>query len=116
MENRRPGSFTIGNTAKKGKPSPGSGRHPDWLKEKCQALISKHKLIEFLADVANGHFTEVEIAPGGKELLTKRSCGAETRMKAVAMLLERGYGKPAQAVEVAGKDGGELKITVVSYA
>lgn len=116
MNNSGAGTFRKGNSAKKGKPSPGSGRTPDWLKEKCQALISKHKLIEFLADVANGHYTEVELGPGGKELLIQRSCGADLRMKAIAMLLERGYGKPAQAVELAGKDGGELKITVVSYA
>jgi hypothetical protein len=39
--------------------------------------------------------------------------GAATRVAAAEALLDRGYGRPPQAVEIAGKDGGPI-ITVSS--
>jgi hypothetical protein len=39
--------------------------------------------------------------------------GAATRLAAAEALLDRGYGRPPQAVEIAGKDGGPI-ITVSS--
>lgn len=99
-------AFQKGNKLAKGGARPNSGPNPDWLKEKCQRIIEKRKLIEFLADVADGKYTERVFAPGAGEMFVQKSCDAETRMKAIGMLLERGYGKPAQALDVKGEGAG----------
>lgn len=103
------GTFGVGNQAKKGKPSPGSGRTPDWLKTKCQDLIDKNKLIEFLADVASGAYLE-NVFDGSTKTGLMRSAEAKDRMKAIEMLLDRGFGKPAQHLEHSGEIGGRMII------
>lgn len=35
---------------------------------------------------------------------------------ACVALLDRGWGRPAQSVELAGKDGGPLQVEIVSFA
>lgn len=38
------------------------------------------------------------------------------RVSAAVAILDRGFGRPRQAVEVAGKDGGALQIQVVRFS
>jgi hypothetical protein len=78
-----------------------AGRTTDWLKEKCQAVIEKHDLIGFLSDVASGMFTEVVIVDGQKSIV-KKSANPETRLKAAAMLLDRGFGKAHESIQLSG--------------
>lgn len=41
--------------------------------------------------------------------------GAATQLAAAAEILDRGYGKPAQSVEIAGKDGGPIITENTAY-
>lgn len=96
----------------------GAGRKPDWLKTKCASLVDKHKLLEYLARVAAGEETEqrVVVVREGNSAHTEIEevkCSPHDRMHAIEMLLERGYGKPVQGVEVGGKDGAPIAFDVV---
>lgn len=94
--------FKKGNKLAKGGERPNCGRPSDWLRERCVALISKHKLIEFLADVASGEYTEtIELASGIKTQ-QKKSAEPKERMKAIEILLDRGFGKAPQSIEHSG--------------
>ncbi len=79
----------------------GSGRKPDWLKEKCRNLLDKNKLLEYLAKVASGDETEqrVTVVREGNEAHTEVvevKCSTHDRLHAIELLLERGFGRPAQ--------------------
>lgn len=90
--------FEVGNTVKLGKPSPGSGRTPDWLKAKCQEIVDKAKVIEFLADVVNG--VDVEQAVGGEGEVIRVPAAVRDRIKAAEILLDRAFGKAGQPLDV----------------
>jgi hypothetical protein len=78
-----------------GGPRPGSGRPPDWLKKKCSEMIDKHKLVDMLADIAlNGENESV-------------------KLRAIEMLMDRGFGKPAQAMELSGTVDVPIRINVI---
>jgi hypothetical protein len=81
----------------------GTGRPPDWLKEKCQAIVEREKLIEFLADVASGKEVDVAIDMGGKAHPVPANC--KNRIAAAIELLDRGFGKATQAVTHSVDDG-----------
>lgn len=65
-------------------------------------LIDKHKLIEFLADVACGTYTEKIVTPSF-ETNVQRSAEVKDRMKAIEMLADRAYGKPTQVMDVSSQ-------------
>jgi protease II len=90
----------------------GSGRKPDWLKTKCADLVDRNKLLEFVASVANGDETETHYDKEGNAY--EGAATIKDRLHAVEMLLERGYGKPAQSVELSGAGGVPLVIEYVS--
>lgn len=99
MQSRKPGTFQHGN--KIGAcPKPGSGRTPEWLKEKCREFIEKDKLVEFLSSVANGSKVRDVFLDNGSIV----PCAAEVkdRMKATEILLDRGFGKAPQDVNLNG--------------
>lgn len=78
----------------------GAGRPSDKLKEKIQSIIEKKKLIEFLADVASGEPVEHKTVIGAQGVVkTMQTCDVKDRLRAAEMLLDRGYGKPAQTIE-----------------
>lgn len=79
----------------------GAGRKPDWLKQKCAGLVDRKKLLEYVANVANGD----EVERYFDKVLGRTieiPCSTKDRLHAVELLLERGYGKPVQGVEVNG--------------
>ncbi len=78
------------------------GRNPDWLKKKCALIVDRNKLIEFLGDVASGKYKD--------KVPYVRPVRVEIRLKAIEMLLDRGFGKPSQDVGVSGEIGGKLII------
>lgn len=92
---------------KKGNPgNKGGGRTPDWLKEHCRDIVNREKLIERLAKVAAGEEVDVNVTQEGERI--KCPAPIMAQLKAIQELLDRGFGKPAQAVEHTGKDGGSI--------
>lgn len=85
--------------------NPGSGRTPDWLREHTRGIIQKDELVERLALIANGGLIEQPLSNG--EIIPLPAPVAEQR-KAILDLLDRGYGKPHQSVEVTGDATTEL--------
>lgn len=57
-----------------------------------------------------GEYTEDAIAELAR--LARSAESEAARVSAIKELLDRGHGKPAQAVEVGGKDGGPVKMVV----
>lgn len=53
-----------------------------------------------------------------QKLVTLMRSAEEEKVQALAAIaiLDRGHGRPAQAVEVSGKDGGPLIVNLVKYA
>ena len=85
-----------------------TGRPPEWLKAKCSKLIEDKKLIEFLANVAAGEpFVEkISIVTTGAVIeKTIHSADVKDRIKAVEMLMDRGFGKPTQVMGALDEDG-----------
>ena len=80
----------------------GAGRPSDWLKEKCREIVTKHKIIEFLADVATGE--NVEQAVGNEGEVISVPAAVRDRIKATELLLDRGYGKADQALDITTHD------------
>jgi len=76
----------------------GGGRPPEWLKAKCQELIDRNQLIEFLADVAAGKDVDQRINENGEVL--KIPADVKDRLKATEMLLDRGFGKATQVMDL----------------
>lgn len=78
-----------------------AGRPPDWLKAKCANLVDKNKLIEFIVRVANGDETEPQIVRSGGDVSVEECAPSiKDRLRAVEMLLDRGFGRPTEHVEV----------------
>jgi hypothetical protein len=96
-------TFVKGNKVACGKHAPGSGRPADWLKAKCREIVKNKKLVEFLGAVASGVDIDQSINENGECL--KIPASIKDRLRAAEMLLDRGYGKPEQAVAVSGNVG-----------
>lgn len=87
----------------------GSGRKPDWLKAKCAELVDRNKLLEYLSRVASGEETEKVVVKSRETWeLEEIPCSTKDRIHATEVLLERGFGKAVQGLEVAGADGGPV--------
>lgn len=79
------------------------GRDQDWLKETCRELVKKNKIVEFLADVATGK--DVEQAVGSEGEVIRIPAAVRDRIKATELLLDRGFGKADQHVDMKVTDG-----------
>lgn len=77
-------AFKKGNKLAKGGPRPGSGRPHDEFKAKCQEIANSPKMFQWLRDIVDGKIT----------------VDADVRLKAWDRLMDRGYGKPAQSLDV----------------
>ncbi len=89
--------------AKVGGARPGAGRKPGKVSQ------AKRDLME----MAKGH------APRALQVLIDIAVNGEAeaaRVSAANAILDRGYGRPVQGVEVAGKDGGALKVVIQRFS
>lgn len=101
--------FSRGKLSRHGGARPGAGRKPGWLADKCQEVIDKHKLYDWLGSVAAGLETEERITKDG---VVRVGACVHDRLKALEMLMDRAHGKAQQAVEVSGHDNGPIKIVI----
>jgi hypothetical protein len=97
----------------KGTPAPGgrrdgSGRKADWLQKECAGIVEKRNLLIFLGDVADGKPVKQSVAIDGKMAEAKVSADVKDRLRALDMLLDRGWGKAPQSVEVSGELTGRI--------
>ena len=90
----------------RGGPRPGSGRP----KGARSAATKEH--IATLSELAREH-TDTAIAALVSVATSSESDSA--RVSAATALLDRAYGKPVQAVEHSGEDGGPLVVEVIKY-
>lgn len=95
----------------------GAGRKPDWFKAKCQEIGTSDNALKFLQSVINGDAVEEKkiFVEGGSPVTVWESASVDARVRAWNSVMDRGFGKPVQAMELGGKDGGPLTIQVVHY-
>jgi hypothetical protein len=77
--------FQKGNKLASGGIRPGAGRPSDWLKQRCQDVVVKKDLIGIISKIASGEDFQA----------TRKD-----QLHAVEILLDRGFGKPNQTMEV----------------
>lgn len=99
----------------KGTPAPGgrregSGRKADWLQKECASIVEKRELLVFLGDVAEGKPVKQMIAVDGKIGVGKVSADVKDRLRALDILLDRGWGKASQPVELSGEVTGRIVV------
>lgn len=99
-----------GNKQASGGKRENAGRKPDWLKEKCQKIVDRIKVLEFLGDVVEGKDVEQIVNDVGETLRVPPPI--RERIKASEILLERAYGKVKQELEHSGEVGGGRLIFV----
>lgn len=78
----------------------GAGRAPDWFRQKCESIISRNKLVEFMADVANGEKVDRYVTEFGHVVDVPAS--VKDRMRAVEFLSDRAFGKATEHHELSG--------------
>ena len=77
----------------------GAGRPVDEFRAYVRTLVEKHRLIEFLADVAGGSVKEI-IGKGTKDEETIYiSVGLKQRIYATIQLIEHGWGRAPMKME-----------------
>lgn len=74
----------------------GPGRPPGWLKEKCQNIVDRKKLIEFLASVASGEKVDFTVTIDGRIVFIPAK--PKDRIAATIELIDRGFGKSIQTL------------------
>jgi hypothetical protein len=82
------------------------GPKPNWLKEKCREIVETNELVEFLGDVATGKNVEQVVTDQGEVI--RVPAPVSERRRAIQELMDRGWGKPVQGMEVSGIDGDPL--------
>lgn len=97
----------------------GGGRPHNWIIDKCKDIVDKRKIIEFLADVAEGKPIEEVPNPlfipgrdNGEKKIIKVPASVKDRIAAARELLDRGFGKPAQTLEHSGPDGSDIPYSI----
>lgn len=89
-------AFKKGHKLAKGGKREGAGRKPDWLREKCQNIVSDKKIIERLAQIAAGELVDTTTTIDGRLIPVPAPMAAQ--VKAAAELLDRGFGKSVQTI------------------
>ena len=91
----------------------GAGRKPLEFLAKCRELAGSKKFLSWAEDVLSGEPVEVKATMTG---VVNVPVSTGDRVYLWEKLAAYGFGKPMQAVEVSGNDGGPLSVTVVKYA
>ena len=70
--------------------------------------------VDTLIEIMRGRVV-VDVGTAEEPKWTVVPVGAATRLAAAEAILDRGYGRPPQAVEIAGKDGGPIITETSAY-
>lgn len=100
-------AFQKGHKLAPGGARDGSGRPPDWLRQKCQEIIDKKAVLEFLGGVVAGENFEQVVNSDGEVIALPPPL--KDRIKASELLLDRGYGKAAQSLALSNPDGSSFE-------
>ncbi len=100
--------FQKGHKLSKGGARVNSGRKPDWFREKMRAIATNEAALQFLEETVLGKDVDEFITQQG-ECIPHRA-KAETRLKAWEAAADRGFGKPTQAIEHTGANGGPIRL------
>jgi hypothetical protein len=85
----------------------GAGRKPSEFLEKCRELAGSKKFLGWADDVLAGKPVETKATMTG---VVKVPASTGDRVYLWEKLAAYGFGKPMQAVELSGKDGGPITI------
>jgi hypothetical protein len=85
----------------------GSGRKPSEFLAKCRELAGSKEFLSWAADVLSGEPVETKATMTG---VVKVPASTGDRVYLWEKLAAYGFGKPMQAVELSGKDGGPITI------
>jgi hypothetical protein len=95
--------FEKGNKMAKGGKRVGAGRKPGWYKELAQKIVDRKKLIQRLGKFGAGEAFETRvIEKDGATIKVKEPPSFGEQIQAIDKLLDRGFGKPKQEVELSG--------------
>ena len=86
--------FQPGHQTRLGQKNPNAGRKPDWFIKRCQELFEQEELLEFVAMVAKGGKFAQLCAAG----IIDGPPSIKSRLEAVTMLKEWGFGKETQPI------------------
>lgn len=90
----------------------GSGRKPSEFLAKCRELAGSKKFLGWADDVLAGKPVEKKATMAG---VVEVPASVGDRVYLWEKLAAYGFGKPMQAVELSGKDGGPLSVSVIRY-
>lgn len=83
---------------------PGAGRTLNAIKELCREHVFNDQLVERLARIARGDAVNDYITEDGKVLKGIWAAKVNEQIAAAQILLERGFGKPEQSLDVTHHD------------
>lgn len=84
----------------KGGKREGSGRPADWFRKKCERIMERGKLMEFVADVAKGEPVGRFVTEAG--VIVEVPASVKDRLRAVEWLADRAFGKSTEHHDVTG--------------
>lgn len=104
--------FEKGNQTAKGNKG-GTGRPPDWIRDKIDEIVDWDKKIQFLNNVVDGKPVDRFYSAQGKRTNLLLPAGIRERIRALEILLERRWGKAPQDIKVGADEGVDLVSLVI---
>lgn len=101
--------FEKGNKYAKGGVRPGSGRKPDWFKDKMAEIASRKESIAFVEKCIDGEYVD-RVVDEGRVILVPPP--AQVRLHAWCEARDTGYGKPRQEMEISGLSGVNISVVL----
>lgn len=98
--------------SRRGGARPGAGRKSSEFLSKCRQISNSPKFMAWARDVLEGKLVESKATNTG---VVQVPASVGDRVYLWEKLAAYGFGKPMQSVELSGKDGGQLSVSVIRY-